>query len=183
MWKKIWSDPVGSKIISTGLLGIAALAGSYFLDWWSVVRSVLTSIWTFALAKTLTPNWLLAVLIGLGGLVLFVLCVMLWQWMRPESPNWRSYVEDQFFGIRWRWRYGSTGAILGMHTFCPHCDFQIFPSNASAYSVVERIAFHCECCNSRIGEFSESFGSLQNKAERFVQQKLRNNTWRELAAN
>ena len=88
----------------------------------------------------------------------------------------QAYTEDNFFGLRWRWNYGN-GQLSTLTTYCPHCDYQVFPANASAYRAIDRIQFHCDSCSAQLGEFEESWDALENKARRFVQQKLRNGTW------
>ncbi|MBS0566062.1 MAG: hypothetical protein JSS59_01450 [Proteobacteria bacterium] len=179
MWKRIWSDPVWSKVISAAIIAVAAGVGTYLLDWWPTIGSYFAKGLAFAGASSLVQNWFLAV-IGLLALpTVVVLVALMWQLVgtgKPEAPNWEAYVSDVFLGLRWRWHYnGST--MSDLTTFCPHCDYQVFPANASAYNVIDRIAFSCDSCRAELGTFDESFHSLENKARRFAQQKIRTRSW------
>jgi hypothetical protein len=105
---------------------------------------------------------------------------MLWQLLFGEGSkgqSWTNYRTDIYFNLRWRWSYSETGQIYGVHTFCPHCDFQVYEKNVSPYRVPDHIAFQCESCGRSLGDFEESISSLENKVKRFIQQRLRNGTW------
>lgn len=177
---KIWHDPVWSKVIAGFILAVGAIAASYFFDWWPMIGELVAQCYAFVLASTYVPNWLLFIL---GLLILplgIIFGVIVWQKVfTPQAiaPSWQNYTTDFFFGLRWRWTYGGGGQIHDVHTFCPHCDFQVYPQDVSSYRFIDHIAFHCESCNRRLGEFQESFGSLESKTKRFIQQKLRNGTW------
>jgi hypothetical protein len=182
MLKKLWHDPVWSKVIAGVILAIGALFGTYFLDWWPAIGHFTTKSYKYALSSTPIPNWAIGILVLLALPTIFFVLVMVWQRMSPSSPNtpdWRNYTTDKFFGLRWQWRYYSDGTIHDMFTFCPQCDYQVIPINASAFAVLDRIVFHCESCGQKLGEFEESLGSLESKVERFIQQKIRNGTWLE----
>lgn len=181
-WKSIWHDPVWSKVISTGIVGTLALGLSYFLDWWSVLGFYLTTALTFVGNKSLIPNWLIGLLILAALPAVAVLATLVWRTAFPRATHassWQSYTSDFFMNLRWRWRYAGD-YITDLQTFCPHCDFQVYPENVSAYRVVDRIAFHCESCDTHLGTFDESYRSLESKVERFAQQKIRNGKWTEV---
>jgi hypothetical protein len=180
VWKRIWSDPVWSKVISAGILGIIALAGTYFLNWWPGIGSFFGTGVALATAETRVPNWL-AVTTGLLALpAVILLAALAWQIVRPSKPvqqPWKAYASDIFFGLRWRWHYLSDDSMSDMHTFCPYCDFQVYPELASGYVTVDRILFRCESCHRELGSFDETYQSLESKAARFAQQKLRAGSW------
>lgn len=178
MLKSVWKDPVWASVIAAGITSV----GSYFAGWWPAIIQFIGTAWAFLFASSVVQNWL----IGLVGMlavptVVFVLLAV-WQISHPAESgrlDWRSYTEDSFFGLRWRWSYSSIGQIQRLHTFCPHCDFQVFAHDASAYAAVDRIRYHCDSCQASLGEFSESCQSLESKTERFIQQKIRTDTWRD----
>jgi hypothetical protein len=176
MWSKLWNDPVWSKVIAGLILALGATIATYFLDWWPVFGRLASQGYAFALASTPTPHWLLLLLILLALPTVFLTAAIAWASTFP-TPSWRDYTTDIFFGLRWRWRYFSDGGIDEPHTFCPHCDFQVFPQDVSAYRVVDHITFRCDSCGRHLAEFEESFASLENKIKRFIQQKIRNGTW------
>lgn len=179
MLKSVWKDPVWASVIAAGITSV----GSYFAGWWPAIIQFLGAAWTFLFASSVIQNWL----IGLVGLlavptVVFALQAA-WQSTHPTESgrlDWRSYKEDSFFGLRWRWSYSSIDQIQRLHTFCPHCDFQVFPERASSWDAVDRIRFRCDSCHSNLGEFQDRYESLESKTERFIQQKIRNKTWTDL---
>ena len=176
MLKRIWKDPVWASVIATGIGGLA----SYLAGWWPSIVQAMKEVWTFLGAASLISHWIVAVLALLALPTLIVGFMLAWQvlWPTPVSkPDWYGYTEDNFFGLRWRWRYFDDGNIRDIHTFCPRCDFQVFPQNASAWDAVDRIRFRCDSCHSDLGEFQEAFESVESKTKRFIQQKVRNNTW------
>jgi hypothetical protein len=124
-------------------------------------------------------------LLGLLGILaaptVIIVLIVIWQMIFPRpSPNikdWRSYTVDMFFGLRWRWRYLEEGQPYEVHTFCPYCDFQVYPTNASAFRSVDRIAFHCDSCGQNLAAFDEPWEFVENKVKRFIQQKIRNGSW------
>lgn len=178
MLKKIWNDPVWSKVIAAGILALIAVITTY-LDWWPNIWTFLSNSLAFIKAYSLVPNWLLAIFGLLAIPTIVLITFFMYSLLKPNSqntPDWKTYTSDTFFGICWRWQYYNN-AMNDMHTFCPHCDFQIFPQNASAYNAVDRIAFHCDSCHRSLGSFNEPYISLENKAKRFAQQKIRNGSW------
>lgn len=181
MWKTIWKDPVWSSVIATVILATGGMAGMYFLNLWPTIGSYATDLAKSAVGPSEVPNWLFWIAVALAMPTVLFLLALLRNAFRSTTNsvtnNWHSYTEDNFFGLHWRWEYYSGGNIGGVHSFCPHCDFQVFPHQASAYSSLNCIAFHCDGCGQDLGTFNENYTSLESKVERFIQQKLRNNSW------
>jgi hypothetical protein len=180
MVKKIWSDPVWSKVIAAGILAVVATVGTYFLDWWPSVGAAVKKCYLFLLLTSKVQNWLLALICLLCLPTLILIGALIWNAVRSQGTSkglgWRTYTSDLYFGLRWRWKYFDNGNIYDVYTFCPHCDFQVFPHNTSLYGVI-RIGFNCDSCGRMLGEMNESWNSLENKVKRFIQQKLRNGAW------
>ena len=180
MLKKLWNDPVWSKVIAGAILAVGALLGTYFLNWWPTIGRFAKDAYNFGLSPTSLSNWIIGVLGLLAIPTIIALFALIWQKIFPSSSShtdWRNYTTDTFFGLRWRWRYFDGGQIYDVHTFCPHCDFQVYAEDTSTYRAVDRITFRCDSCSQRLGEFDEPFASLENKVKRFVQQKIRNGSW------
>lgn len=97
----------------------------------------------------------------------------------PEAGDggWRYYTTDEFFGIRWRWRYGNDGGVYGLVSFCPACDYQVYAADASAYIVAPHISYRCEDCDRTLGEFEGTSEELENRVIRAIQKKIRTFTW------
>jgi len=185
--KKVWNDPVWSSVVATAIVAVAVGIGSYFLNWWPAIGHGLVTTWALLGETTLVPRWLLLLLMLSSLPALLLVVVGLWYWFSGRNNKipgrtWKSYTTDDFFGLRWRWSYATGGHPLDLTSFCPHCDFQVYAENISSFRIVDHIDFRCESCGRRLGEFEESYGSLENKVIRFIQQKLRNNTWMDRGA-
>ncbi|MCL7713402.1 hypothetical protein [Stenotrophomonas mori] len=179
MIRSIWKDPVWSAVIAAGVIAIAGFVGNYFFGYWPKVTSLAASTWGFLTASSYVSHWVLGLLfLGVAPTILLLLAGA-WTLVRRESgtsASWENYTADQFFGLRWRWRYVD-GHISNLNSFCPNCDFQVFPYQASSYNFIDRIGFSCDSCKSSLGEHDESHAQLKSKVERFIQQKVRNGTW------
>ncbi|HUW27893.1 MAG TPA: hypothetical protein VMV97_04725 [Sulfuriferula sp.] len=179
MIKSLWKDPVWSAVIAAAVIGVGGACGTYLLGFWPRMATFGSQVWRLFTTSTAVPNWLL-VLLGVATIpTLLLLAAGMWALFAKKTssqPSWVAYTSDMFFGLRWRWRY-TAGSIDGLNTFCPHCDYQVFPYEASAYQMVDRIGFKCDSCQRGLGEFDESILSLKSKVERFIQQKVRNDNW------
>ena len=177
MLKKIWDHPFG-KLLVVVLTPIATALGTYLLGLWPIVMSWLKAGWAFFFQATQVANVLLIVICSLALIGLGILVFAIWAnfFAKGERTSWQNYTEDTFYGLRWRWRF-SEGRILNLNTFCPHCDYQVFPEQASSYRAIDAIAFTCDSCSHQLGRFEERFEDLESKVTRFIQQKARNGTW------
>jgi hypothetical protein len=177
---KLWHDPVWSKVIAAALLLIVGAAWSYFQGLWPAIGALVAHAALWTQKRTPIPNWLL-VLLSISAVVTIAAgSFILWTAIFPEEDDrgWRSYTEDEFFGIRWRWRYGHDGGVYDLHSFCPVCDYQVYAANASAFRAVPRIAYRCEDCGGRtLAEFDGVPDELENRVIRSIQKKLRTSSW------
>lgn len=180
MWGRLWKDPVWSKVIATGIVAAAGGLGAYLLGYWPVVSRTFSVGWHFLLSLSHISNWVIALLVLCAAPSVIFLTALAWHVVRGEGssiPNWTSYKTDTFLGLRWRWDY-SGGSIIRLNSFCPVCDYQVFARHASIYDFAERISFSCDSCHRNLADFAGSQTHLESKIERFIQQKIRNNTWR-----
>lgn len=176
MVKKLWHDPVWSAVIA-GLIVTGTLALlTYFLNLWPPIWEFLKNGFYFFLASSEIPHWVVGLLVLFSLPTFFLFFILL---KKDKGPDWRSYREDIFLNLKWRWNYEKDGYIYPLCPFCLYCDFQIIPKNTSAYIAVDRIAFECDNCQHQFGEYQESIESIENKVKRSIQQKLRNGTWLE----
>jgi hypothetical protein len=121
MWKKIWTDPVWSKVISAAILGIVGLAGSYVLNWWPAIGAWLAGALAFSASQSLVPHWAIGLVVLLALPTVLLVLIAAWGRIFPgsdEKPNPLTYTSDVFFGIRWRWSF-SGHYMSDLHTFCP----------------------------------------------------------------
>lgn len=184
MLEKIWKDPVWSKVIATGILAAMGVLGASLLGLWPTIRGFASSVWSFLLASSNIARWGLALLVVGTARTFIGVVLLIWRTLKGNEAhpaNWTNYTSDEFFGLRWRWRYVD-GYISSLYSFCPKCDFQVFARDASNYSFIDLIIYSCESCGSNLTELEESEAQLNNKVKLFIQQKIRNNSWREAGA-
>lgn len=180
MLKKLWNDPVWSKVIAGVILAIGATFATFFFDWSSMIGKFVAQCYAFIVATTPIPNWVLLLIAILALPTVIFFGAVVWQKAFPSrstASSWKNYTTDFFFGLRWRWRYRGEGLIYDMHTFCRHCDFQVYAQDVSSYRVIDHLAFRCDSCGCHLAEFQEAYASIESKTKRFIQQKIRNGTW------
>jgi hypothetical protein len=181
VWKKIWHDPVWSKVIATAIVAVLGWL-TYRLNWWpGWMTQRLARLWTYLLSPSIVPHWILFLLILVAAPSFIIVGVLIWTSLFPktvrqnETPDWTSYRTDSFDGLRWRWRYLEKGRIDSLYSFCPVCDYQVFPDSTSRFA--DRIGFQCESCGKNLGTHQGSYAHLESKVTRLIQQKLRTESW------
>ena len=83
--RKLWHDPVWSKVIAGVILAVGATVVSYLLTWGSVIDPLLTRVFAFTSSATSMPNWLIGILVLLLLAVALVRPGTLWQKKLPSS--------------------------------------------------------------------------------------------------
>lgn len=185
MWGKLWKDPVWSTVIATGIIAAVGGLGAYLLGYWPTISHGAYATWGFFFSFSNIPNWVIALLCLAALPSALLLAAFARHMVRGEREitiDWTSYKADDFFHLRWRWHYAN-GRIVKLNTFCPNCDYQVFARNSSSYDFIDIIEFSCDSCHRDLAEFTESEAQLHSKVERFIQQKIRNDTWRAASAN
>ena len=178
MLKKLWNDPVWSKVIAGVILAVLAVIGTYLLNWWSTIGRFIKRIWGFIFSTTVVPNWLLGILCLPFLLAILIICALVWDKFHPShtrKPDWHTYTSDIFEGLRWRWNYRYDGETCDLYSYCPHCNLQINPDDSMIY-LTGQIRFHCDGCGWELRRFSESERSLENLIKRLIHQRIGNGT-------
>ncbi|ODT83065.1 MAG: hypothetical protein ABS69_04675 [Nitrosomonadales bacterium SCN 54-20] len=62
MLKKLWADPVWSKVIAGLILASGAALLGFFFDWWPAISTFGKEAYNLTLSRTLLPNWLIGIL-------------------------------------------------------------------------------------------------------------------------
>src|SRR5690554_995807 len=125
MLKLIWKDPVWSAVIATVIVTAGGAVGTFFLGLWPAIGSWFASLWTLAAQPSQISNWLFWLLAVLTIPTLLMLAAIVWTAIR-HSPaadsavagEWRAYTQDEFLGLRWRWKYFSSGGLEHPTPFC-----------------------------------------------------------------
>jgi len=74
MLKKLWNDPVWSKVIAAAIIGLAGIAFVSYRHWWSVIWHWITDLHAYLVSTTPIRHWVLGLLVLLA--VLFVLLII-----------------------------------------------------------------------------------------------------------
>lgn len=182
MWKVLWKDPVWAAVISAGIIAAVGAGGSYLLGLWPGLSNEAGALWRVAGEQSKWSNWQVWLAVTMAFPSVLLTLALLWSAIRPSTSaaDWRHlYLEDQLVGLRWRWKNHSDGTLGDIHSFCPHCDFQVFSRHASAYAAVDRIDFHCDSCGRDLATFDEPYSQLESRVRRLIQQRIRAGTWRQ----
>lgn len=169
--KKLWNDPVWSKVIAGAIPAGGISLATYFLNWWPAIGYFARNTYDYALSRTPLPNWLIGVLGLLSAHTIIALLATIWQKVFPSQP-WRKYTTDKFLGLRWEWKYFSDGEIDDLRAFCPKCDFQLGIEDTNEYSYLCEI--RCDNCGQDLSKFNNTYLDLEKKVIRLIEQKIRN---------
>jgi hypothetical protein len=115
MVKKIWNDPVLSKVIAAGILAIIVAIYSYFQGWWPTIGH-------WILFESKIPNWLLIILsVGTFWKIIDIVS-------KQFRRDWQSYRKTKINGIVWRWDYNLYGELdkHSVKAYCPRCDYDLY---------------------------------------------------------
>lgn len=175
--KKIWGDPVWSKVIAAAILGTAAIATAYLKGWRPSFTTLVRDAISFALAKSPVPNWLLALFILCSLGLLFLFGIAFWP-SSGKAPFRVSFREGNFFHIRWRWSYGPDGDIDRLSAFCPVCDLQIHPQYVNSYREPDRVEYRCEDCRALLHEFNIPQEDVESLIIRHIHKNIRTGRWK-----
>lgn len=178
--KRFWTDPVWSKVIAAGILAVLAGMITRLLGWWPGILRGIAIMAHWLGARGLLPNWLAIVLLvvvaanGVAALRRFFRGLAA---TAADGPHWSEYTTDVFLGLRWRWKVADN-VIVDICAFCPSCDLQVRPRNASTFASVDRVDFKCDNCDRVLATFEEPYEVVEDRATRFVQQRLRTDAWK-----
>jgi uncharacterized membrane protein len=104
--KKIWSDPVWSKIISAGILALIGVFATYFLGYWEKIKN--TCIWLLEFFNQVVtiPLWLVVVVVVVISILALLAAIPMVIRLLPDpSPRFTKYVQDSFWGVDWHWNW------------------------------------------------------------------------------
>lgn len=172
-WKTLWSDPVWSKVISAAIIAVAVGAGSYFLKWWPAIGKAVSAAGRFLVAKTPVWNWLLGV--AAIYIALTLIEARLVHNKKRRKPSVPPYIEDVFFGVRWRWRYSGT-EIVNLHCLCLGCGLQVYFFNIGPFAAIPRLGARCDDCGQRSDEYDGDGEMLESHVIRLIHRNLRHGT-------
>ena len=161
------------------MIGTAIVTGLGWLlrrQWVPIFERVILAAWTFLRSTSAVPHWLLGLLILGSSLAVAAILYLLWTFLtaKTSTPDWASYTSDDFFELRWHWRYEGF-AIRNLLPLCARCGYQVLPDNTADWAVA--VNFYCDHCNRNAATVQEPWSVLESKVTRLIQRNLRNRTW------
>lgn len=168
--KKIWGDPVWSKVISNTIWFIMAAAGAHAVaHWWKPVSTALIHFWDYLAADAAVPRWLFWLLVlGVVGTVVRAGAIA---FSRSSAEAWRSYTEDEFHSIRWHWKLSDSGRPYDLYALCRKCSFQLdIARDENMFTPCT--TYTCPCGGTSV-PFNDRLMSVENRILKLIQQRLR----------
>ena len=169
--------PIRNGIIVA--LGAAAITGIVVYvvpGGWAAVfanaRKIIGDCVTWLASSVALPAWLVVLLAILALLLVAAGLCLAYAALRNPSGSFDAFTVAEFFGVKWRWKYGQHG-IYDIASFCPTCDLQVHPQNTSAYRAVNRIVFRCDEGHWQSEDFECPYEELEDRVGRRIQQQLR----------
>ena len=92
--------------------------------------------------------------------------------LRKRKAPFRSYCEDCFLEVRWRWNYSVWNHVVELQCFCIDDDTELSLSNSFGQTHLR-----CETCGRSYGPFDGSRAYLWDAARRQVERKIRTGEW------
>ena len=175
--KKIWHDPVWSKVIAVGVIaviaaGITTAKGAWQSVWAEIIGAFLWLGETSAIYNWLWLLWAIVTLIVMG-----MIAIAFVQNRTMETVSFKEYNEEVFFDVQWRWQYADT-MIVNLTSFCSNCDYQVFADSGLPYGASQPTVFQCEDCEYSPKPIDCSASELESRVKRSIHKRLRNGTWR-----
>jgi predicted RNA-binding Zn-ribbon protein involved in translation (DUF1610 family) len=174
--KKLWKDPVWSKVIATGIIALIVAVATYILNLWPDILSLIKLTWGFITSSTSTPNWLLTIMAI--PCFLFVMAILpSLKGKKNQTSSFTDYVKDNFEGLSWGWRYHGQ-QITNLHCLCPKCQYQIIPRAEHDYQKGGFVYIYaCEECGYKVSPVAIENHEFEQKIELKIQKKLRTGEW------
>lgn len=152
---------------------IIALVNYLIPSGWGSVFTVIKAVLMWLGSTSATYNWLLCILIPCSVMLLGWMVMALFANLCP-SDNLSSLPKQMtFIGVVFRWTYLKNGNVNGFASFCPKCDFQIYPRPSSTYKAIPGGGYFCENCNWQSQPFDCTIPEMEDQVQRKIYHCLR----------
>lgn len=176
------SSSIKTNVIA-GLITAAIIGAIGFIPGlWAWVLAKISASWNAFCAHIMSthevPSWALYLLAIPAFFWLSRIALAAHERLTSNEPQQSAYVQDNFFGVTWRWRYVG-GAPTGIWAFCPSCDTQLVYSTNYEFGH-QTVRLHCETCRHDLLQEEGDKDYLVAKAHRQIDRKIRNGEWRDV---
>jgi hypothetical protein len=172
----IFVTVIGGLILAAVIYGLSFIPGLF--RW---VGTLIAGFWHHLTSSIAIP-WALFWLL----LILSTICII--RIVRPlfkrgsDVPRLRSYTEDRFENIVWRWSYNFANQPINIQPYCPYCDIQLvhvvppFWDNQG-----DKVSFYCENCKRTLANVEGGGRSYAiSMIARHIDRKIRTGEWEQL---
>lgn len=173
--KSTWLKEIVVSLATAGLIGLFSLIPGG----WAWLFGIPGAIWGHLGRSSAMPNWSIYLL---GATAVFACGFVIWAAFRAAAPEWKAYVEDNFHGVRWRWRY-SSATSPDPWAYCPTCDTMlVYTQQGNRFSPEPTIVtLFCERCDVKHLEHEGDKNYLVAAIRRQIDRNIRTGDWRKRA--
>lgn len=176
-FKKVWADPVGSKLISNFLWALLVLVGGYALiHWWGPFTAFIVRMWLYFIADTVVSRPVLWGLTLWLGVSLAAGATYLVKRLLSAEPPWKKYTEDEFQFMQWRWKLTGAADPYDIRAYCPACDYELDISAVGHY-LEPKTRYTCGC-GKTAQEVRLHHENVLEQVTKKIQQRIRTGGWR-----
>jgi hypothetical protein len=178
MLRKIWRDPVWSTVFGGLILSAVTAFGAYVFGYWEALKGKIFLVYDYMCSSSNAPVWW----VSFSSLfVVVTILIVIYRASKSrkyetQEENWRSYLQDTFWGLEWHWSYLGN-SIDRLNVLCPKCKYQI-AEDRNVYSY-NSVSYKCEDCGYQARVDAESNYDVERKVRLKIQQKLRTGAWSE----
>jgi hypothetical protein len=166
---KFTEHPIWSSLIVTGIVSPIT---TFIPGGWKWVGERLSDGANWLALPITMPQWMFFLICAVAGLLaLRIATQRIAKVMNAKKDPAHWYEEDKIFGIKWRWKW--EGGVTHLGAFCPQCDLQISPENASAYRAVSHYCMRCPDCDVTLHEFYCDPDEFIDQVKLRIQQRAR----------
>jgi hypothetical protein len=158
-------------VAAAGGLGLYFVPDGWPAVWRFVAWGVAESVeWLAAPAQIPT-----AVLLIMGACTIATLIVpaLLIYASRSAQPGLVLPTQDEVSGIVWRWSPSSYGRFDRLTSFCPKCDYEVYPRDAAPFAYLHETSYLCEKCKWKSQVFDVTPEEVEDRVRRELQRKAR----------
>ena len=176
---KLWKDPVGSKLIATGLVAVLVMLGPW-RGVWVQIKTALNAVGGALLYQVEIPIWLILILVP----CVLLLIPFLQSFKSDNEESFVKYKSDEIFCINWSWDWSLSGynndkySIKNLTARCPKCN-SLLRLNSGHFEFVQCINDECNWQwhgNRNVNKRIEQ-EELEVKVLHVIDRKIKNNEY------
>jgi len=147
MIKRIWKDPVWSKVIAYGIIALISAT----IIW---IKSIIDETSLIETLKNLITLKVPLIYIIIGLILLVIIRTILNKKGKTTLPDFIQYKKDFFEGIEWRWiwRWSNVTASWNIYDLKPCCNKDKCGTAMELTSFSDRTYATCPRCDNHINK-------------------------------